>query len=398
VILARAVGLGLASRGDVREAVEYVERARAAGLTSVWFHESYFERDAVTYAAAAAAGVADIGIGLGALSTYARPTALTAMTVSALDDLAPERISVALGSALPLRLAQMGIDYKPDEAIASAEKMMADLRRLWRGERLPSGTAGFPELEPMFAPLHRVPLWVAGYRRAFHELAGRAADGYLARPAESLPAIELAVRRIADAAIAAGRSPSDIAIGGYLLALVDDSRRAALDRARREPFVIYMLSVQSDTAMVRAGLDPQLRHDVAAAWRREDYHAAAGLIPDEFVDVFLLCGTASQIAEPNRSVCRRRDDAAYLATGTADLGPGPRRTRGRGPLRPEPFKRGPRRTGRVHRTPRRPGRSNGDRRERARAAPAGRVGRDHSSVQLHRLDRARRSGRCPRTR
>ena len=181
----------------------YADRARAAGLTSVWFHESYFERDAVTYATAISAGVDDIGIGLGALSTYARPTALTAMTVSALDDLAPGRISVALGSALPLRLAQMGIGYKPDEAIAAAEQMMADLRRLWRGERLPSGTAGFPELEPMFAPLHRVPLWVAGYRRAFHELAGRAADGYLARPAESLPAIELAARRIAEAATAA---------------------------------------------------------------------------------------------------------------------------------------------------------------------------------------------------
>jgi 1,4-dihydroxy-2-naphthoate polyprenyltransferase len=297
VILSRAVGLGLASRGDVREAVEYAGRARAAGLTSVWLHESYFERDAVTYAAAIAAGVDDVGIGLGALSTYARPTALTAMTVSALDDLAPGRISVALGSALPLRLAQMGIDYKPDDAIVSAENMIADLRRLWRGERLPSATVGFPELEPMFAPLHRVPLWVAGYRRAFHELAGRTADGYLARPAESLPAIELAARRIANAATAAGRSPSDIAIGGYLLALVDDSRRVALDRARREPFVIYMLSVQSDTAMARAGLDPALRHEVSAAWRREDYHAAAGLIPDEFVDAFLLCGTASQIAE-----------------------------------------------------------------------------------------------------
>ena len=53
-----------------------------------------------------AARVPDIGIALGALSTYARPTALTAMTVSALDDLAPGRIKVALGSALPLRLTE----------------------------------------------------------------------------------------------------------------------------------------------------------------------------------------------------------------------------------------------------------------------------------------------------
>jgi 1,4-dihydroxy-2-naphthoate octaprenyltransferase len=296
VTLVRPVGLGLASRGDLRDAVRYAEQARAAGCESVWFHESYFERDAVTYATAIAAAVPDIRVALGALSTYARPAALTAMTVSALDDLAPGRITVALGSALPLRLAQMGIRYDPDEAIAAAETQLGQLRSLWRGERLP--TAGpVPDLEPMFPPVHRVPLWVAGYRRAFHELAGRAADGYLARPAESVPAVALAARRIAGAAAAAGRSAADVAIGGYLLALVDSSRRAALDRAKREPFVIYMLSVQSDTAMRRVGLEPDLRHRIAAAWRAEDYHGAAGMVPDELVDAFLLCGTAAEVAE-----------------------------------------------------------------------------------------------------
>lgn len=294
--LTRPVGLGLASHGAVRDAVRYAERARAAGLGSVWFHETYFERDAVTYAAAVAAAVPEIGVSLGALSSYARPGALTAMTVSALDDLAPGRITVTLGSAIPLRLGQMGIGYDPDEAIARTETMIGELRRLWRGERLAPGTAGFPEIEPMFPPVHHVPIWVAGYRRAFHELAGRAADGYLARPAESVEGVRLATRRITAAATAAGRAPADIAVGGYLLALVDSSRRAALDRAKREPFVIYMLSVQSDVAMRRTGLDPQLRAGIAAAWRAEDYHGAAALIPDELVDAFLLCGTAAEVA------------------------------------------------------------------------------------------------------
>lgn len=292
--LARPVGLGLASRGDVREAVGFAERARAAGCGSVWFHESYFERDAVTYATAVAAAVPEVRVALGALSTYARPTALTAMTVSAMDDLAPGRITVALGSALPLRLAQMQIPYEPGAAIEAVETQLRDLRALWRGERLPR--TGVPDLEPMFPPVHRVPLWVAGYRRAFHELAGRAADGYLARPAESLPAIELAVSRIAAAARAAGRSPADVEVGGYLLALIDRNRRAALDRAKREPFVIYMLAVQSDTAMRRVGLEPELKARVFAAWREQDYHGAAGLIPDELVDAFILCGTPNEVA------------------------------------------------------------------------------------------------------
>ena len=271
--LVRPIGLGLASRGDVRDTVGYAEQARAAGCESVWFHESYFERDAVTYATAIAAAVPDIRIALGALSTYARPVALTAMTVSALDDLAPGRITVALGSALPLRLAQMGIPYDPDEAIAAAETQLGQLRALWRGERLP--TAGpVPDLEPMFPPVHRVPLWVAGYRRAFHELAGRAADGYLARPAESVPAVALAARRIAAAAAEAGRSPADIAIGG----LPADARR--LDaaggaepgqaRAVRDLHDVRAVGHLDAAGRVRAGAADR----IAAAWRAEDYHEA----------------------------------------------------------------------------------------------------------------------------
>lgn len=293
--LVRRVGLGLGSSGDVRTAVAAAERARAAGLESVWFHESYFERDAITYATAAAAAVPDIAIGIGAVNVNTRHEIVLAMTVSALDDLAPGRIRLGLGTALPLRLHQMAIPYDPDAAIQTIEHAIGDLRTLWAGERLPGGP-GAPEIEPMFPPVHRTPIWVAGYRKAFHELAGRVADGYLARPAESVQGIAVARERIADAAIAAGRDPGTIDIGGYLLCLVDDSRAAALDRAKREPFAIYMLAIQSDISMRRAGLDPSIRPAVMAAWRAGDYHVAAGLIPDEFVDAFLLCGTREEIA------------------------------------------------------------------------------------------------------
>jgi 1,4-dihydroxy-2-naphthoate octaprenyltransferase len=294
--LPRPVGLGLASHGELRAAARYADQASTAGLDSVWFHESYFERDAVTYATEVAGRVAGLRVGLGALNPNTRHPVLIAMTVSALDELAPGRIMLALGSALPLRLRQMGFDYDPDQAIAKVEQAIGDLRRLWGGERLPS-PPGLPDVEPMFPPLHRVPIWVAGYRKAFHELAGRVADGFLARPAESLPAVRLGVRRIGAAELAAGRPSGSVEVGGYLLALSDSSRRTALDRAKREPFVIYMLSVQSDFAMRQAGLDPALRQAIAASWREEDYHGAAALIPDDLVDAFLLCGTREEIAE-----------------------------------------------------------------------------------------------------
>ncbi|HET8567905.1 MAG TPA: LLM class flavin-dependent oxidoreductase [Candidatus Limnocylindria bacterium] len=294
--LVRRVGLGLAARGDTDDVIRWSERARDAGLESVWFHDSYFERDAVTYATAVAARVDRVGIGLGALNPFTRHPVLIAMTVSSLDELAPERVRLALGSALPLRLAQMRIPYTPDDAVTKVSEAIDVCRALWRGERLPPAREGLPPLQPMFPPVHRVPIFVAGYRSPVMVLAGQKGDGYLARPAESVPGFRKLVGVMRKAARDAGRDPAAIETSGYLLTLVDKTRRAALDRAKREPFVIYMMSILSDITLRRAGFAPSLRDVVAQQWRAERFTEAAALIPDELVDAFLVCGTRDEVA------------------------------------------------------------------------------------------------------
>jgi 1,4-dihydroxy-2-naphthoate octaprenyltransferase len=295
--LARRVGLGLNARGDVADTVAWAERARSAGLESIWFHDSYFERDAVTYASATAAQVADIKIGLGALNPFTRHPVLIAMTISALDEMAPERILLGLGSALPLRLAQMGIPYTPPDAVTKSSEAMDVLHTLWKGERIPSGVPGLPPLQPMFPPVHRVPIYIAGYRSPMMALAGQKGDGYLARPAESIPGLKKLLSVMNKAARDAGRDPKDLDVAGYLLSLVADTRRDALNRAKREPFVIFMMSILSDVTLNRAGFDPALRDRIAVYWRKEDYTTAGGLIPDELLDAFILCGTRREIAD-----------------------------------------------------------------------------------------------------
>jgi 1,4-dihydroxy-2-naphthoate octaprenyltransferase len=294
--LSRPVGLGLAARGGVAEVVGWAEQARREGLDSVWVHDSYFERDAVTYASAVAAQVPGIRVALGALNPLTRHPVVVAMTVSALDEMAPGRVILGMGTGLPLRLAQMGIPYTPEAGVEAVSRAIDTMRALWSGQRVPAAAPGLPPVQPMFPPTHRVPVYVAAYRSAFLDLAGQKADGYLARPAESLPSLERMLARLRAATVAAGRAEDAVDVAGYLLTLVDRSRREALNRAKREPFVIYMMSVQSDLAMRRAGLDPELKDRIAAAWRAEDYHRAAGLIPDELLDAFMLCGTREEVA------------------------------------------------------------------------------------------------------
>jgi 1,4-dihydroxy-2-naphthoate octaprenyltransferase len=295
--LVNPVGLGLASRGSVDEAIVWAGQARQNGLHSIWFHDTPYERDAVTYAATVASHVPDIHVALGTLSVYTRHPVLTAMTISALDEVAPGRIIVALGTSLPLRLAQLGIPYTPDQGVARVSDAIDNMRALWAGQRVTSAAPSLPPIQPMFPPVHRTPIYIAAYRTDFLKLAGAKADGYLARPAESIANLKRLLPKMVQAASAAGRSADTITTAGYLLTHVDKSRREALNRAKREPFVIYMMSVLSNFALCQAGFEPDLRDRIAAAWRAEDYHAAARLIPDEMLDAFMLTGTREEVAE-----------------------------------------------------------------------------------------------------
>src|SRR5689334_3838488 len=299
--LARRIGLGLAARGDIDDVTRWARQAREGGLDSIWIHDSYYERDAISFGSAVATALAaddvpDFRLALGAVNPFTRHPVVLAMTGSALDEILPGRIVMGIGTGLPLRLKQMGIPYDPESAVESVSKAMDDIRALWAGERLPSATPGLPPIQPMFPPPHRIPLVVAAYRKEFVELAGRKADGYLARPAESIPSLRGILERLRASATAAGRDPLAVETAGYLLSLVDKTRREALNRAKREPFVIYMMSVLSDVSLARAGFEQDLRDQIAAAWRAEDYTTAGRLIPDELLDAFMLCGTREDVA------------------------------------------------------------------------------------------------------
>jgi 1,4-dihydroxy-2-naphthoate octaprenyltransferase len=300
--LGRRIGLGLAARGDVEDVVRWAREARRSGLDSVWVHDSYYERDAISYVSAIASDLGqderDDGfrIALGAVNPFTRHPVVLAMTGSALDEMAPGRIVMGIGTGLPLRLKQMGIPYGPESAVEGVSSAIDEIRALWAGERRPSATPGLPPIQPMFAPPHRIPIYIAAYRKEFVALAGQKADGYLARPAESVPSLAGIIGRLRSSATAAGRNPKAIETCGYLLTLVDETRREALNRAKREPFVIYMMSVLGDVSLARAGFERDLRDKIATAWRADDFTTAGNLIPDDLLDAFMLCGTAEDVA------------------------------------------------------------------------------------------------------
>ena len=180
----------------------------------MWVHDSYFERDPISFLAPMALATKRIRLGAGALNPYTRHPFVVATTMASLDNIAEGRLSLALGSGLPLRLAQMNIPF--ENAPQRVAESIDQIRTLWRGERLVLNDK-VPPLVPMFPPPKRIPIYIAAYTKPYLELAGEKADGYLARPMESVAAFTLMRERVLDSAERHARDPSVIDFRGYLL-------------------------------------------------------------------------------------------------------------------------------------------------------------------------------------
>src|SRR5256712_9246076 len=113
----------------------------------------------------------------------------------------------------------MGNPSAPDGAASRPVGTMDTLQALGRGERLPPGKPGLPPLQPMFPPVHRVPIYVAGYRSPMMVVAGQQGDGYIARPAESIPGLRKLLRVMDRSAREAVRGPHTSRVDGHLLDL-----------------------------------------------------------------------------------------------------------------------------------------------------------------------------------
>ena len=195
--LARPIGLGLAARGDADDVVRWARQARDVGLDSIWIHDSYFERDAITFGSAVASALAQDGeddgeagfrVALGAVNPFTRHPVVLAMTGSALDEIlpgpdrdGPRHRAAACGSS---RWASPTSRRRPSSACPRRSTSSA---RCGPASACRRPRAGLPPIQPMFPPTHRIPLFIAAYRKEFVALAGQKADGYLARPAESIP-------------------------------------------------------------------------------------------------------------------------------------------------------------------------------------------------------------------
>jgi 5,10-methylenetetrahydromethanopterin reductase len=292
------IAIGFNADLPVFQIMSYVHSAENLGYDGFWMHEHSFGRDAVSYVSSAARSTERIKLGFACLTPYVRHPVALAMTMATIQETSNGRATLGIGTGFPARLDLMGI--KHDRPIAALKETMDICRGIWSGNPMSYSGRVFSikNVKSLTGkPSRNIPIYIAGWKKMMLMLAGKYADGYVAKGGESTQSLRQIVASISAEASRAKRNITQIEVAAYLLTFVDKTKQEALDRARKDPFVTYMLSVQDDYLYEGTGIDPQLKKPIAENYFKGNLAQAGMNIRDEMLEAFTLVGTPDQVCE-----------------------------------------------------------------------------------------------------
>ncbi len=289
----------------IPDMVRLAQKAEDRGFESVWVAETRMTRDGFTPVAAIAAATKRLRIGTGIVNVYTRTPVVIALSFIGLDEIAPGRIVMGLGTGSPLVLAPQGIPF--DKPLTRLREYIEVIRPLIRGEEVVyEGTAvelAGARIEDLLSEkgtdgaADRLPLYLGVTGPRALELAGELADGAMLNVCLPTSYVTRALERIGEGTNRAGRSLENVEISMGILTSPDADSAAGKDRARS--FIALYLSMFPNIAK-ETGLDAELLEHTRATFRSEGLEAAAKLVGDDIVDEVAAAGTPEE--------CRARLD------------------------------------------------------------------------------------------
>jgi F420-dependent oxidoreductase-like protein len=303
------------SGGFAQSAAAVVDMEKA-GLDLVWVAEAY-GFDGPSLMGYLAALTERIEIASGIMPIYTRTPTLLAMTAAGLDALSDGRFSLGLGASGPQVIEGFhGVPY--NAPIGRTREIIDICREVWRREgplthegpyyQIPldptKGTGLGKALKIIAHPVRpRIPIWLAALGDNNVELTAEIAEGWL--PLLFIP--ELA-DRVWGESLARGKAKRAPELGelqisaGGLLAIGDGEEVIKVRELARSSIALYVggmgapgKNFYNDVA-VKYGFEQEAKQiqDLYLSGRKEE---AAAAVPDEFLELSTLCGSAGYVAE-----------------------------------------------------------------------------------------------------
>jgi len=279
----------------VAEAVATARSAEAAGYESIWFHESLYQRDVVTYLSSILGATKKLKAASGVINTFTRNPVTAAVTFATLSELSQGRamMGVGLGSfptvpKIGHRIFPVG-ETKPLKRIS---EYVSVARMMWSGEKVAFRGEFYTaeDLQLGFKLDYKVPLYVASLSARTLRYAGANVDGAILSPA--LNTVET-TRRMASYVSEGERSRNrKVDKASYIVASLDPNVGKARDVVRGYYFFLYQLSeVIKVEALQSYGIGEETLMPMKEAWRKGDVAEAKRMVPETAIDALALTGT-----------------------------------------------------------------------------------------------------------
>jgi 5,10-methylenetetrahydromethanopterin reductase len=281
----------------VYEPAEWVELVRwieELGYDNLWITDSSLHAGEVyVYATLALQATSRLTVGTAVTNPLTRHPAITANAFRSLQQLAPGRVICGIGVG-DRPLGDIGL---PMAKVATLDRTIDVMRRLWRGETIEDEEVGPWRFESahLRSPVDEPPVYISASMPRALELTGRTADGLILLAGLFPEGLAFAREHVDRGRAAGGRPAFDETL--FLYGAVSDDAEAALESART--IAAWFPKTAPHYAKL-AGMSDELIEAVNAVYAGGEFqHAgeAARLIPDELVRKIAFCGTPGQARE-----------------------------------------------------------------------------------------------------
>jgi 5,10-methylenetetrahydromethanopterin reductase len=283
------------------EVASFVRKAEQAGFDIAWLPDSQFLwRDVWATLALSATATDSIRLGTCVTNFETRHPSVTAAAAGTLDELAPGRIILGVGTG-DSSIKTLGL--KPTR-LDRMRAQIAMIRTLLAGEE---ATFDGRAMRLEAIPHERVPIYMAANAPKALALAGELCDGVILLAGFKPELIAAALARVASGAARSGRSLDDLDLCvGTICHVSSDEREAA---RMMKPYVVAIAQTGGHETLRSAGIDidppavvggiyPDMSH--AKDWD-EAADAAGEWVSDEmalrYAETFCLVGTPESCAE-----------------------------------------------------------------------------------------------------
>jgi len=281
------VGVAFDGRNTIPEARAQALAAEAAGASSLWVSSHLFLRDPFASAAAILQATQKVRVALLAVSPQMMHPVHIAMAAATLDEIAPGRVAMCIGTGAPGDLADAGVEAR--RPLATLAETVAVLRALLSGEQARyEGEIFRLRGRRMVRGAKDVPVFIAASRPKSLELAGRIADGVVLSNSASVEFVRWSLDHFDR-----GAQGRKVTRAGLVYALATAEPADALNRFRRQLGITLRAEHHAmNLQLAGSSLDQRGLRD---AMEREDWVTFERLVTDDTVRRHTACGTAAEV-------------------------------------------------------------------------------------------------------